>query len=343
MNSPSYALRVLRQMLLSREMALFGLLAVLFIGFALFVEGFLDAYNLFERSRYWVIPGLVAIPMTFVIATSGIDLSVGSIVAMCSMALGLLYNDAHWPIAAAALAAVLAGFGAGAFNGVASSYLRIPPLVATLATMALFRGVAMGFSQARSISNFPDAFQWLSQGDLFAIPISGAGKVYVPAPVLALLLATAAGWIILRRTWIGRFTECIGANETAAEFAAVNVRGLKCALYAAMGGVCGIAALFNTALYNTAKADAAMGLELEAIACVVVGGTCVNGGRGSIIGSFLGLLVIGILRYGLEMAGMKSQHVVILVGLLLIATAVSNEWMAGASRRTFRSRKGAHT
>jgi len=323
---------MIRRLLLSRESFLFYVLAAMFTAFALTTDGFLDGYSLFERSRYWVFAGMIAVPMTFIIATAGIDLSVGAIVAMCGIVLGLLYTDAHWPLALAALAAVAAGFAAGAFNGAVSSYLRVPPLVVTLATMALFRGIAMGLSKARSF-HVPDSFQWLNQGDAFRIPGLSGEDVYFPVPLFALLAVVALGWVLMRKSWIGRFTECIGENETAAAFAAIDVRLLKFALYTACGGVCGIVSLFYTAQYATAKADAAMGMELEAIACVVIGGTRISGGQGSVIGSLLGLLVIGILRYGLEMAGVRSQNVVIFVGALLIVTAVFNESMA--------SRKGA--
>ena len=324
---------IAKRLFLSRESILLYVLAAMFAAFAWTTEGFLDWFSIFERSRYWVVPGMLAIPMTFIIATAGIDLSVGSMVAMCGIVLGLLYQDAGWPIWLASLAAVAAGFAAGAFNGGVSSYLRIPPLVVTLATMALFRGIAMGLSKARSFSAFPEGFRWLSQGGAFRLAGDGSDAVYFPAPLIALLVAGAIGWLLMRKSWVGRFTECVGENEIAAEFAAINVRRVKLALYAACGCVCGIAALFNTALYSTAKADAAMGMELDTIACVVVGGTRISGGQGSVIGSLLGLLIIGILKYGLEMAGVRSQNVVIFVVVLLIVTAVFNEWTARAGGR----------
>jgi len=317
-----------RRAFLSREAVLLYVLLAMFAGFSVFVEGFLDWFSLFERMRYWAIPGLIAVPMTFIIATAGIDLSVASIVAMSGILLGLLYRDAHFPIAAASIAAVAVGLCAGAFNGGVSSFLGIPPLVVTLATMALFRGVAMGLSKGQPISDFPEGFLWLSQGDALRVPVGNAGLVTIPVPLFALAAAVAVGWVLMRRSWVGRFTECVGENPIAAEFAAIDVRRLKFALYAASGLVCGVAALFNTALYATAKADTAAGMELEVIACVVVGGTRISGGQGSVVGSLLGPFIIGILRYGLEMAGVKSQYVIIVVGGLLIATAVFNEWMA---------------
>jgi rhamnose transport system permease protein len=316
----------MRALLFRREAALLGAFVLLFAVFSISVDGFFDWFNLFERSRYWVVPGMVAMPMVFIIATAGIDLSVASIVALCGIAFGMSYN-AGAPVPFAAVIAISVGLVAGSINGGVSSFLGVPPLVVTLATMALFRGMAMGLSKGAPIRDFPDGFQWISQGDLFRVPF-GDG-VHVPVPLIALLVTVSVGAVLLKRSWIGRYTESIGENETAARFAAIDVRWLKFGLYAACGAVCGVASLFHTALYATAKADTAMGLELEAIACVVVGGTRISGGDASVVGALLGLLIIGILRYGLEMAGVPSQYVIIAVGSLLIATAVFNEWVGG--------------
>lgn len=312
--------------LFRRETALFAVLVVLFTGFGIAVEGFFDWSNVLDRARYWVVPGIIAVPMTFVIATSGIDLSVGSIVALAGIALGMTFRDANAPMWVAACAAVGVGALAGAFNGGVISMVGVPPLVVTLATMALFRGIAMGFSKGAPIGGFPSGFTWISQGDLFAVPL-GKSPAYIPAPIIALLLVAVAGGLILNRTWIGRFAEHAGENETAARFAAIEVGRLKFGIYTACGALCGVAALFHTALYATAKADTAQGLELDVIACVVVGGTRISGGRASVLGTLLGLLIIGILRYGLEMAGVKAQYVIIFVGTLLIMAAVFNEWV----------------
>jgi rhamnose transport system permease protein len=322
---------MIRRMLPVREGVLLLVLVVLFIVFALRVEGFLDPFGLLDRTRHWVVTGMIAVPMTFIIATAGIDLSVGSMLGMCGIVLGVLFRDAGWPIYGAALAAVGVGLVAGAFNGFISSYLRIPPLVVTLATLALYRGVAMGLSKGHPISSLPSGFIELFNGDLLEFDTVEYGPVFVPSALLALAAAIVIGWALLRRSWVGRFTECIGENETAARFAAIDVRRMKLALYAASGLVCGIASLFYTALYATARADAGRGLELEVIAAVVIGGTRISGGSGSVVGSLLGLLVIGILSYGLEMAGIKTQNLVIILGVLLIATAAFNEWMARRS------------
>jgi rhamnose transport system permease protein len=315
------------RLLNNREFILFGVFCVLFAIFSFTTEYFLDLDSLLSYSRYWVAPGMLAIPMTFIIATAGIDLSVGSIVAMSGIILGVLYRDYQWPIAAACAAAVLSGTTAGAINGGVSSALRIPPLVVTLATMTLFRGVAFGVSKADAISNFPKGFKYLGNGDLFSFQLNG-NPVFVPFALAALIGTVLIGGFILRHTWIGRYTLALGENPVAARFAAIPVGWLNFGIYTACGFVGGVAALFYTAVYGTARADAAMGLELEAIAAVVIGGTRISGGQASVSGTLLGLLIIGILKYGLDLSGVRSQYVVIIVGVLLIVTAVFNEWMA---------------
>ncbi len=318
---------MIKKILDKREVVLFIVLCILFTGFSMNTEYFLDLDSLLSYSRYWVAPGMLAIPMTFIIATAGIDLSVGSIVAMCGIILGVLYRDYQWPIAGACAAAVLSGTAAGAVNGSVSSLLRIPPLVVTLATMTLFRGVAFGISKADAISNFPPAFKYLGHGDLFSFNLNG-NPVFVPSALGALLVTVVIGAFILRKTWIGRYTLALGENPVAALYAAIPVHWLTFGIYTACGFVGGVASLFYTSVYGTARADAAMGLELEAIAAVVIGGTRISGGQASVLGTLLGLLIIGILKYGLDLSGVRSQYVVIIVGVLLIVTAVFNEWMA---------------
>lgn len=315
---------MIKAVLTARETILVAILAGLFAFFAVKAEGFLDAGGLLDQTRYWVVPGLLAVPMTFIIATGGIDLSVGAIMALSAIVLGMLHVDREWPIWLAAGAALLTGLCAGAINGAVSSFLRIPPLVVTLATMTLFGGLAMGLSQAKAFTGYPESFGAISQGNIYNFS-EFAG---FPVPLAALLLVVFAGSVVLRRSWVGRFTECIGENETAARFAAIEVEKLKFALYAACGLVAGLAACFNVALFDTAKANAGAGLELEAIACVVVGGTRISGGHGSVVGTLLGLCIIGILRYGLDLYGLPSEAVIIVVGVLLIVTAVFNEWIA---------------
>lgn len=313
---------------LMREAALFAGCMLLFCAFSVFIPDFLDAYGLAEQLRYLVVPGMIAVPMTFIIATAGIDLSVGAIVALCGILLGMLHEDFGLPLPLACVAAVMAGLAAGSFNGSVVAYLGIPPLVVTLATMTLFRGLATGLSQARPYRAFPPEFIQISQGNLFTVTgSSGTELLILPLPAMTLALVVALGAVILRRSWVGRHVELIGENETAARFAAIPVPALTFALYAACGLVCGLCAIYHIALVGTAKSDAAMGFELKAIACVVLGGTRISGGHASVLGTLLGLLLLGMLGYGLHLAGVNDEVVIIVEGLLLVTTAVFNEWL----------------
>ena len=318
---------MIKRIATSREFFLFLLFLVLFIIFAVTVEGFLNPYHLLRRTRYWVAAGMIAVPMTFIIATAGIDLSVASIVALCGVVLGMAFNDLGLPLPVAMAAALIAGTLAGGLNGYVGSYIGVPPLVVTLATMVLYRGIAMGLSRARSFGDFPGYFLAFHADalKLVSMPIK---RQYIPVSLLVMLGIFFVGWLLMRRSWVGRYTECIGENETAAQFAAIDVRWLKCMLYTVCGLVCGVAALFHTSLYASAKADTATGMELDVIACVVIGGTRISGGQASVIGSLLGLFIIGILTHGLQLAEFESEQIVIVVGALLIVMAVLNEWMA---------------
>ena len=195
---------MIKRLLTARETILFAVLVAIFAFFAWRIDGFLDAYGLFERTRYWVVPGLLAVPMTFIIATSGIDLSVGSVVALAGIVVGMLHVDAGWSPWLAACAGILVGLGAGAFNGGVSSYLNIPPLVVTLATMTLFRGLAMGLSQAKAFGGYPENFAWIAQGDAFTIHYGEDLSAGVPVALLFLLAVFALGHVLLRHAWPGR-------------------------------------------------------------------------------------------------------------------------------------------
>lgn len=311
----------------SRELGLFALLAVICVGFAMASENFRDPYNFLDRTRQWVEIGLIAVPMTFIIATAGIDLSVGSLLALCSIVAGLCFQELGLPLPLALVCGMLAGGAGGALNAVAVSGLRVPPLVATLATMAIFRGLAMGLSQADPVGGFP---RWFT--DWGSISALGSGDYLVPYQTLILIGLVGVGALIFRLSCVGRWTVQIGENPKAARFSAVPVDRLLFALYTACGLVCGLAAVIHTARFATARPDAAIGLELEVIACVVIGGTRITGGNGSVIGTFLGVLILGTLRFGMDMLGVLQQYQIILVGLLVIGTAIANEWLAGRNQ-----------
>jgi rhamnose transport system permease protein len=298
-----------------REAALAAVVALLCVAMSNLSPYFWDRDNLLDLSRHLAEAGIIACGMTLVIMTGGIDLSVGSLLGLAGIALGYGWK-AGGPVAGA-LACAATGLAGGALNGGLVSLFRLPPLVVTLATMALFRGAAMVVSQAQPVSDFPSWFAWLGQGDLAGVPVQLAAWI-------ALVGATT---LLIERMPAGRHIVAVGDSERAAEFAALPVRAVRFGVYCATGFLCALAAAVFTSRVSTAKADAGLGLELEVITAVVLGGTAITGGRGSALGSMLGVIILGVLRNGLSLRDVPSVYQTILAGVILIATAIVNQKM----------------
>ncbi|MCY2964416.1 MAG: ABC transporter permease, partial [Planctomycetota bacterium] len=254
-----------------------------------------NARSILSLWRPWGEIGILALGMTAVLLTGGIDLSVGSIVTLSGMTLGLLNQRAGWPLVAAAIAAVITGTLAGAINGLLV-IMGIVPLLATLATMALYAGLAMALSEGERIAGFPAEFGQLGQSTIAGIP-SQLGLLCVACVVLGLLI---------HGTRFGRALFVIGDNRRGAEFAAVPVRKVEAGLYALNGFLAGLVAVWFTARRGAAVPDAGLGLELQTIACVVLGGTRVTGGSGGVGRTLLGLGVLANLEIGLRLWGNQS-------------------------------------
>ena len=313
--------------MLGREALLLLMIAGVAIGFGIAIPGFLDPVNLADRSRYWVETGLIAVPMTFIIAAGGIDLSVGSLLALAAVAAGVVHTRLGWALPATVAVALATGAVGGLLNATAIQVLRLPALVVTLATLALYRGLALGLTGAQPISDWPEAFtDWGSTGAWHL-----GGPWSLPWSVLLLLGATVAGAVVFDRHTLGRQARQLGENRSAARFAGVSAARVHGAIYGLSGLACGLAAVVWTARFATALPGAAQGLELDVVAVVVLGGTPITGGSGSVIGTFLGLVLLGLLRYGLDMRSVSQQDQTILIGLLVVAIAVVNE--AWARRR----------
>lgn len=290
------------------------ILAVLVV-IALIVLGnqsdkFLTVDNLLNQGRLMTEVGLIAIIMTFVIVTGGIDLSVGSILGLVAILLGVFWKDLGLPLPVAIALGLLVGTLAGAVNGLIITRFRVPPLIATLATLALYRGIAEGISQARSVRGYPDWFFVLGQGQVLGVPT----QLWILGVVA--LLAT----IVLAYTTWGRAAYAIGSNETAARFSGLKVDLTKLAIYSASGFAAALAAVIFVSRVSTTRSDMGTGLELDAITAVVLGGTSIFGGRGTIIGTLLGLILIQTLKNGLSLAGIKSDGTIVLIGAALILT-----------------------
>jgi rhamnose transport system permease protein len=270
---------------------------------------FFTADNLLNQGRLMAEVGLVALPMTFVIVTGGIDLSVGSIFGLCCILMGVFWQKVGMPLPVAMVAAILVGGIAGLGNGFIITRFKVPPLIATLATLALYRGLAEGIAQARSVRGYPDWFFQLGQYDFLGAPT----QLWI---MVALFIAAA---LVLGTTTFGRAVYAIGSNEVAARFSGLSVDRTKLIIYGTSGLISGLAGVIFVSRVSTTRSDMGTGLELDVITAVVLGGTSIFGGRGTIIGTALGLILMQALKDGLALAGVKGDGTIVVIGAVLIA------------------------
>jgi rhamnose transport system permease protein len=293
------------------ERVLVIFLAVEVATFSVIGTNFWSWGNAFEVVRLAVEIGLLALALTPVIVSGGIDLSVGSLMGLSAVVFGILWRDAGLPIAAAALGAVGLGACAGCLNALLITRLRLPPLIVTLGTYSLFRGLAEGLTRGvDNFTGFPSTFLFLGQGYF------GRG---IPAQLPILLVAAVGFWVLLQRTTIGRGLYAIGLSPEGARHAGIPVGRRLALVYVLSGLAAGVAAIIYVSHLAQAKADAGTGYELTAITAVVLGGTSIFGGRGTIQGTLLGLFAIVVLQNGLLLAALPTELAGILTGGLLLA------------------------
>jgi rhamnose transport system permease protein len=318
MSSQPQAMRRLRPLTRvkpTREMVLLAILIVLVVVLSQMSADFLTVSNLLNTSRYFVESGLIALGMTLIIITGGIDLSVGSGLALTSVTVGFLY-DVGVPLPVAIVLAILVGAAGGLFNSVLITALDLHPLTITLGTFALFRGIAYAVTNGESVSSFPGWFEYF--GQFYIGPMPGQLLIFAVAAV-----AVAA---LLSGTRFGDYVYAIGSNEQASRFSGVPVARVKQAVYVLTGVLVAIAAIIYTSRVSTARANAGVGLELDVIAAVVLGGASIYGGSGTVTGTVLGVVIIALLRNGLLLAGLDSNWILVVVGLVLIASVFVNEY-----------------
>jgi rhamnose transport system permease protein len=280
--------------------------------FAAIAQNFFTLGNLFEIVRLSVELGLLAIALTPVIVSGGIDLSVGSMMGLAAVLFGAAYHDWGLPLAGAAAVAMLAGAAGGALNAVFIAYVNIPPLIVTLGTLSLFRGIAEGLTRgAVNYTDFPARFLWLGQGYLWGV---------VPTQLLLFVAVLVAYAIVLHRSIAGRAWYVIGFTPAGARYAGIPVARRVATLYLFSGLVSSVAAIVYVAHLGQARSDAGSGYELDAITAVVLGGTSVFGGRGTLWGTVLGLSALSVLRNGLHLAALPSELTGVLTGTLLVVT-----------------------
>jgi rhamnose transport system permease protein len=302
------------------EVALMVLLVGLLAAAGFLSPDFMTMNTQIELSTHIWELALIAIPMTLIIITAGIDLSVGSAMALCAVALGLTYERGLSPWAGA-LIALGTGAAAGALNGVFVAHVRVHPLIVTLATLAAYRGIAEGISLGRPISGFPESFASIGRGTVGGVPIPGI--LWFIVMVLAAL--------VMARTPAGRHIHAIGYNETAARFSGIAVKRIKLLLYTLSGMAAAAAAVMFVARRNTAKADIGYGMELEVITAVVLGGTSIYGGKGRIAGTVLGILLIHETREFISWHFQNNELIFIVIGALLILSVLLHRMLGPRS------------
>jgi rhamnose transport system permease protein len=305
---PAAAGHSLRLGALRHEVLLALILAAALVVLATLTDRFLTTSNLLNQGRLMAEVGLVALPMTLIIITGGIDLSVGSVLGLCAIMLGYSWQNFGLPLEAAILLTLLVGTLAGALNGWFITRVKVPPLIMTLATLALYRGLAEGISQARSVRGYPDWFFLLGQGEVLGVPT----QLWI---LIVAILLTA---ILLARTPFGRALYAIGFNETGARFSGIPVDRYKLLIYTYSGFMAALAGCIFVSRVSTTRSDMGTGLELDVIAAVVLGGTSIFGGTGSIIGTVLGVVLIQLLKNGLALTGVKGDATIVVIGLVLI-------------------------
>ena len=296
---------------------LFGLCLLLWI----LTPHFLTVSNLLNVLEQTAINAVIAAGMTFVIISGGIDLSVGSLVALSGVVLGtLLHAGVPMPVAIAASLGV--GFFFGVLNGLAITWGRLPPFIATLGMMSVARGCALLFTDGRPVSGFDAAFRNLATARVFGIP----------APVLVAIGVYIVAWFVLSKTRFGRYVYAIGGNEEATRLSGVNVRLHKMCVYGVSGLGSAVAAVLLTSRLNSAQPIAGIMYELDAIAATVIGGTSLMGGEGGLGGTIIGALIMGVLRNGLNLLGVSSFVQQIVIGLVIVFAVLIDT--ALKSRRT---------
>lgn len=292
----------------------FALLVFSIVLMSLITDNFLSVKNLTNMTRNFMETALLALPMTFIILTNAIDLSVGGTVAMCAIILAKI-NLATGNLTLAVTLTLLVGALGGALNGYLVGYKRIPSFIVTLATMYLFGGIAQGLSEAETLTGLPESFRMLGNGFFLHMPMQFWIFVF-----FAILFS-----FVLRRMRYGRNLRVIGFNPESAEYAGIHVAQTHLINYTVSGLMAALAALIFVSRISAAKSNAGIGYETDAIMAVVLGGTSISGGYGSIEGTIVGIMLVGVIRNGLTLARVSSETTTILLGMLLLLTIIFSE------------------
>lgn len=262
------------------------------------------------------INALLAFGVTFVIITGGIDLSIGSVVAVSGVSAALLARQDSYPVIVPILGGLVVGLLFGALNGLLITKSKIAPFIVTLGVMTICRGLALIISKGRPISNLSESFNFIGGGDILGIPF----------PIIILFVVFIICSVVLKKTIFGRYVYAVGGNQQAAWASGINVNQVKMAVYALCGLLSGLAGILLTSRITTGQPNAGMSFELDAIAAAVIGGSSTSGGVGSIQGTLLGVILIGVLNNGLDLLNVSSYYQQVVMGVIIIGAVLLDSW-----------------
>lgn len=294
-----------------RESGIFLALVVLMTVIYFVQPKFAAGGNLYLVSRQIAYTAIVALGVFFVIVTSGIDLSVGSMVGLSGVCCGLALA-AGWPLVLAVGAGLLSGVAMGAVNGAIVSYIGVTPFIVTLGMLSMARGVVFILTHGDSIRAIPESFISAGLADVFGIPM----------PVIVVASAAMVSHVVLNHTVFGRRLYALGSNEEATALSGINTRRLKFSAYVISAGLSSLTGILFVARFRSAQANAGLGMELDAIAAAVIGGTSLMGGQGTVLGVLLGASIMGVIRNGLVLTEVSSYWQELIIGSIIILAAV---------------------
>ncbi len=294
----------------------FGALIILFVGFSIASPYFLTFDNVIGILLATAVNGILALGVTFVIISGGIDLSVGTVLTVSAVMTGVFITNNHWPIWLGMLGGILTGGLAGFVNGVVIAKMKIPPFIATLGMLNVTKGLALVISGLKPIYfNDTPIFRSLAMDSIIGQVIP---KLDIPNAVLVLFMAAIIANLILSKTVFGRYNFAIGSNEEATRLSGVNVDAWKIGVYTLCGLFAGLAGVVIAARLNSAQPALGAGYELDAIAATVIGGTSLSGGEGSIVGTVIGAFIISTLTNGLRILSVPQELQLVVTGCIVV-------------------------
>lgn len=289
------------------QLAAAGALIVVFVFLSFASPVFLSADNLFNIGSQTAVVAVLAIGMTLVIITAGIDLSVGSVAALSGVLGVMMMADAGLPVPLAIIGGTLVGAICGLVNGVLVSFAGLNPFIATLGMLTVARGLTYIFTNAVAVFGAPNSFRLLGQGVIGPIPI----------PILVVLIIAVVGYFVLTRTKLGRYAYAIGSNPEAARLSGIPIRRYLTSVYVISGALAGFGGMIAASRVNSGQPNYGIGLELDVIAAAVIGGASLFGGQGSVVGTLIGAFLIALIRNGSVLLDVNTFYQQVIIGVVI--------------------------